>query len=63
METVRQSRRCFSAASGAGGETAVQRCSRAAVELRHAPSADSRYGQMVLTGSIAGAIAAVGAVA
>ena len=43
---VRHSRRCFSAASGAGGATAPQRCSRATVELRQAPSAAARYGQM-----------------
>ena len=41
---VRHSRRCFSVASGAGGATAPQRCSRATVVLRQAPSAAARYG-------------------
>ena len=47
---VRHRRRCFSAASGAGGDTAPQRCSRATVELRHPPSTAARYGQMPLNG-------------
>ena len=49
--SVRHSRRCFSAASGAGGATAPQRCSRATVELRHSPSTAARYGQTPLNGA------------
>ena len=41
---VRHSRRCFSAASGAGGVTAAQRWSRAAVAARQEPSDDVRNG-------------------
>ena len=47
--SVRHRRRCFSAARMAGGATAPQRCSRATVVLRQAPSTAARYGQMPMS--------------
>src|SRR6266566_1378444 len=45
--SVRQSRRCLSALSGAGGSTAPQRCSRFGDALRQPPDSAMRYGQTV----------------
>ena len=42
---TRHSRRCLSVARMAAGATAMQRCSREALDARQAPSAPSRYGQ------------------
>ena len=47
---VRHSRRCFSAASGAGGATAPQRCSRATVVLRQRRRPRRGTGQTPVTG-------------